>query len=249
MTLPRAILAPLALVLFALAPIADTAKAMSVTPIQVEMTSAGSSGRAQVTVNNDANEPLPVEIVLQKLSLDEKGNRKLSKAGEDFLIFPPQALIAPGSSQVFRLQWVGEPMMPASESYLMSVNQVPVKLPKGKSAVQIVMSFGVIINVAPPQGKPTLAVVGTGVEKDKRTGKRYPTLTVQNSSNVHALLPQSTLKLSGGGWSKSMSSTELAEKIGVGLVQPGKKRRFVVPVELPANVASVTAGLDFKPKR
>lgn len=225
------------------------ARAMSVTPIQVEMTSAGGAGRAQVTVNNDGNEPLPVEIEIEKLSLNEKGERQLAKAGDDFLVFPPQAMIPPGSSQVFRLQWVGEPVIPASESYLMSVNQVPVKMPAGKSAVQIVMSFGVIINVAPPQGSPSLAVVSTGVEADKKSGKRYPTITVENPTNVHALLPQSTIELSGGGWSHTMSATELTEKVGIGLVQPGKKRRFVLPVDLPPGVSSVQASLDFKPNR
>jgi hypothetical protein len=131
----------------------------------------------------------------------------------------------------------------------MSVNQVPVKMPAGKSAVQIVMSFGVIINVAPPQGTPSLAIVSTGVESDKKSGNLYPTITVENSSNIHALLPQSTIALSGGGWSQTMSSTEITEKVGIGLVQPGMKRRFVLPVELPPEVTSVQANLDFKPKR
>jgi P pilus assembly chaperone PapD len=158
-------------------------------------------------------------------------------------------MIAPCSSQVFRLQWVGEPVIAKSESYLMSVNQVPVKMPAGKSAVQIVMSFGVIINVAPPQGSPSLAVVSTGVEADKKSGKRYPTITVENPTNIHALLPQSTIELSAGGWSHTMSATELSEKVGIGLVQPGKKRRFVLPVDLPAGISSVQASLDFKPKR
>jgi P pilus assembly chaperone PapD len=228
---------------------AGPASAISVTPIQVEMTSTGGAGRSQVTVTNDSNEPLPVEVAIQRLALDEKGDRSLSKAGDEFLVFPPQAMIAPGSSQVFRLQWVGEPAISQSESYLLSVNQVPVKMPAGKSAVQIVMSFGVMINVAPPQGSPNLNLVTTGVESDKKSGKRYPTITVENPTAVHALLPQSTIALSGGNWSQTLSSIELSEKVGIGLVQPGKKRRFVLPIELPPEVTSVQASLDFKPKR
>jgi P pilus assembly chaperone PapD len=225
------------------------ASAMSVQPIQIEMSSAGSQGRAQITVTNDSKDPLPVELTIQKLALNEGGDRTLSKAPDNFLIFPPQALIKPGSSQVFRLQWVGEPLLSASESYMMSVNQVPVKLPAGQNAVQIVMSFGVVINVAPPKGLPELKLVGTGVEADKKTGKRHPTITVENPTAVHALLPQSTIRLTGGSWSHTLAQTELREKVGIGLVQPGKRRRFVLPVELPANVSSVQASLDFKPKR
>jgi P pilus assembly chaperone PapD len=224
------------------------AAAMSVTPIHVEMTSAGQGGRAQVTVTNDSAEPLPVEGVIQKMTLTEDGTQQLQPAGEDFLVFPPQALIPPGASQVFRVQWVGEPMINASESFLLSMNQIPVKLPAGKSAVQVVMSFGVVINVAPPQGTPALNLVGTGVAKDKQ-GKRHPTITVENPTNIHALLPQSTIQLSGGSWSYSMQPLELSEKVGIGLVQPGSKRRFILPVDLPPEVSSVQASLDFKPKR
>ena len=250
MSLSSRVTTTLAFLAAALAlPGVDHAAAMSVTPIQVEMTSTGGAGRSQVTVSNDSSEPLPIEVAIEKLQVDENGGRKLTKAGDDFLVFPPQAMIAPGSSQVFRLQWVGEPAIAASESYLMSVNQVPVKLPAGKSAVQIVMSFGVVINVAPPQGAPSLNLVSTGVEADKKTGKRYPTITVENPSNVHALLPQSTIALSGDGWSHTMSATEISEKVGVVLVQPGAKRRFVLPVELPPEVKTVQASLDFKPKR
>jgi len=224
------------------------AAAMSVTPIHVEMTSAGSGGRAQVTVTNDGADPLPVEAVIQRMSVSEDGTQKLAKAGEDFLVFPPQALIPAGGSQVFRVQWVGEPMITQSESFMLSMNQIPVKLPAGQSAVQVVTSFGVVINVAPPQGAPALTLVGTGVAKSK-DGKRHPTITVENPTNIHALLPQSTIRLSGDGWSYDLQPLELSEKVGIGLVQPGHKRRFVLPVELPVEVTSVQASLDFKPKR
>ncbi len=146
------------------------------------------------------------------------------------------------------MQWVGEPVIAESQSFLLSMNQIPVKLPAGQSAVQVVMSFGVVINVAPPQGVPALNLVAAGVAKSK-DGKRHPTITVENPSNIHALLPQSSIKLSGGGWSYDFEPLELSEKVGIGLVQPGHKRRFVLPVDLPANVTSVQASLDFKPKR
>ena len=224
------------------------AEALTVTPIQVEMTTVGNTGRGQVTVTNDSKEPVPIEIVMQKMTIDENGDRKFAKADDNFLIMPPQAVIAGGASQVFRIQWVGDPQIAESQSYMMNVNQVPVRMPKGQSAVQIVMSFGVNINVAPPQGMPELKVVGTGVATDK-SGKRQPTITVENASRIHALLPHATIKLAAGGWSRTFSPSEISEKVGIGLVQPGRRRKFVLPVEVPANVQTVQASLDFKPKR
>ncbi len=224
------------------------ALAMSVSPIHVEMTTTGSQGRAQITVTNDSRHAMPVEVGIQRMVVDDTGGRTLSEASDDFFVFPPQATIAAGATQVFRVQWVGEPLLQESQSYLIAISQVPLKLPPGKSAVQIVMSFGVLVNVAPPQGEPTLRLVETGSITAK-DGKRYPTITVENPAKVHALLPQSTIQLSAAGWSRTFPPAELSDKVGIGLVQPGKRRTFILPAELPASVTRVQASIDFRPKR
>lgn len=224
------------------------AAAMSVTPVHVEMGPAGSTARTQITVTNSSDQPMPVETALEKLSLDEAGNRRTTKAGEEFLVFPPQAIIPPGGTQVFRVQWVGEPMLERSESYLLSISQVPVKLPKGPSRLQVVMSFGVVINVAAAEGTASLKIVGTGTTTDA-SGKRRPTIIVENSSKMHALLPDGSLSISAGGFSHTLSQAEMREKIGIGLVQPGKRRKFVLPVELPKGTETVQASLAWKPRR
>ncbi len=227
---------------------AGAAGAMSVTPVHVEMASVGGAARTQIVVVNDGRDPLPVETTIGRMTLDENGGRKISKAGEDFLVFPPQAMIPPGGTQVFRLQWVGEPMLAESQSYMLNVSQVPVKLPRGQSRLQVVMSFGVVINVAAHQEVPSLKVVGTGLTTDSQ-GKRRAFVTVENPTKQHALLPDGKLALSSAGWSHTLTASEMREKIGIGLVQPGKRRRFVMPVDLPAGVGSVQANLDYQPKR
>jgi fimbrial chaperone protein len=234
--------------LFCLLAPPTAAGAMSVTPTQIEMMSTGRASRSSITVVNDGTDALPVELVVKRASLDEAGKASTSPAGDEFLIMPPQALIAPGSTQNFRIQWLGEPLLGASESYLLYVNQIPVKLQRRTSVVQIVVSMGVMVNVAPPRGEPALKVVQSGVVTDKQ-GRRHPTITVQNPTNIHALFPQSTVYVSSGKWSQTISSGELAQSIGIGLVQPGHRRRFVLPITLPANVASAQSSLEFRPKR
>lgn len=224
------------------------ARAMSVSPIQLELTSAGNASRSQVTVRNTSDRPLAVESTLQQLAIEENGNRRMTKAGDEFLVFPPQALIPPGGTQVFRVQWVGEPLLDSSQSYMLSISQTPVKFPEGKAAVQVVMSFGVVVNVAPPTGTAQLRIVGTAVTIGP-DGRRQPTITVENPSKVHALLNQATIRLSGGNWSETLGTAFIQERVGIGLVQPGKRRRFILPVDLPAGVTQVQAAIDYRPKR
>ncbi len=224
------------------------AQALTVSPVQVEMTSAGGKARATVTVVNNSTAPLPIEAVVQRMTLDENGKAQTSKAADEFLVMPPQAMIAPGATQNFRIQWLGEPLLAASQSFFIFFNQVPVKQPAGQSAVQIVMSMGVMVNVAPPQGQAGLKVVTTGIATDAK-GRRHPTITVENPTNVHALLPEANIRLSSGDWSQTVPPGLVSETIGSGLVQPGKQRRFILPVDLPANISSVQASVDMTARK
>ena len=225
-----------------------SALAMTVTPIHVEMTSAGPASRTRISVVNDSNTALPVEITIRRVTLNEAGVATTSDIGEEFFVMPQQAMIAPGATQNFRIQWLGEPLIEKSGSYLLYVNQLPVKLPKRERALQIVTAMGVMINVAPPRGDPSLQVVATGVIADKQ-GRRHPTITVQNSSKIHALFPQATIHLSSGNWSATLTPATLSQTIGIGLVQPGQRRTFALPIDLAAQITSVQATIDFNPKR
>lgn len=221
--------------------------AMSVQPTHVEMTAVGQHARAQVTVTNDSAAAMPVELSIERLMLDEKGTQRTAAAGDNFLIFPPQAMIAPGSSQVFRLQWVGEPTMNQSESYMISVNQIPVAAPKQRNSVQIVMAMGVLVNIAPASGAASLRLIDTAVAMEK--GKKQLAITVENPSSVHALLPDAKIKLTSGSWSYTLEKSEIGNGVGIGLIQPGKRRRFVLPVDMPASVQSVQASIEYAPAR
>jgi len=227
---------------------ADEARATSVSPIQLELTSVGQTSKSQVTITNTSDALLPLETALQVMELDENGGRKLVPGGEDLLVFPPQAAVPAGGTQVFRVQWVGEPMLDQSRSYLLSITQVAVQLPQTKAAVQVVVSFGVIVNVAPPQGAPELKLLGTSIVADKQ-GKRHPAIMVENATRVHALLQNATIQLSSGSWSQTLTPSMINDKIGLGLVQPGKRRRVVLPIDLPADVKSVQANIELRSRR
>jgi hypothetical protein len=117
-----------------------------------------------------------------------------------------------------------------------------VKLAKGTNGIQIVMSFGVTVNVAPAQGNSEIVVLGAAPVAGKG-GKRFAALTVKNPGNKHAYLQKTSIVLSGGGWSAEMKAGEIAQKVGLGIVQPGKERRFILPVEVPANVSKIQASV------
>jgi fimbrial chaperone protein len=225
---------------------ASGASAMSVEPMLLDLASVGKTAQQSFRVANNGAAAIPVEIAVSRIELGPNGEQSGQPAGKEFLIYPPQAIIPAGASQVFRVQWIGEPDLAKSRSYRFDVAQVPVKLSKEQSGIQIVMNFGVTVNVAPPGAKSDIQVIGAApvVGKD---GKRLASLTVKNPGSKHAYLRQSVIDLSGGGWSAQMTSSTFTQQVGLGVIQPGKERRFILPIEVPAGVSAIKASVKYDP--
>lgn len=215
---------------------------MSVSPILTDMATAGRDSRSAITVVNTGATTLPVEIAVNQMDLGENGERNLTPNDEDFLIFPPQAMIPAGASQVFRVQWAGDPDLQRSRSFAFMVNQIPVQADGGGTVLELVYSVVVYVNVSPLQGDSNINLVHVGPVTDEQGGRRLE-LVVENRGNRHDYLSRDRilLKANGNGWSRDVRASEFASSVGIGLVQPGKTRRFILPVEPPAGVNSLSA--------
>jgi len=245
---PYAALITLAVISMSVFTAGVPARAMSVSPVYLDMVSTGPRSRADIRVVNRAKRPLPIEAVVSRVTRSSDGAEIVQRDSGDFLVLPMQAMIPPGGSQILKVQWLGHPLIEESRAYRISINQLPVAQPGAKTAVQIVMNLAVIVNVAPPEGQPALELVDSGTGKS-RDGKRVPTVTVRNPSKVHARLPHATLQLNGGGWRKALPPGTLQSLIGIGTVMPGQTRTFTLPLPLPDDVRTVQAQLEYQPPR
>lgn len=221
----------------------NEAQALGVTPLVLELSSGAANRSAQIVVNNDSAAPTPIEIRAFRAELDESGHVQLAQAPSDFIIFPPSKILAPHSKQVFKVQWAGAPLA-KSHTYALVVDQLPVAMPNSASGLQVVFNFEVIANVSPPSGTRSLDVLSSSIVTVN--GKRFASLLLSNPGNVHAKLSDANVTLQSGSWSKLVGSADLQQRLGVAIVQPGKKRRFVIPVELPANATSVSAQISYE---
>ena len=237
---------PFVLVLLAFS-CAIPAQAMSVEPLVLDVAAVGNTSSGSFKVGNEGATAFPVEIDISRMEIGSRGELRYEKADRDFIIYPPQANIPKGGAQVFRVQWIGDPMIKSSRNYRLSVAQVPVKLPKEVSGIQVSMSFSVIVSVSPAQESAALAV--TSATLSDVNGKRAATLQIKNNGLRHAYLRNAVISLAGGGWSTKLSPHEVEQKIGLGIIQPGKERRFLLPVEVPGNVSDITASIDYQPEK
>jgi fimbrial chaperone protein len=226
--------------------ISGSVVAMTVQPIVINLSTSGRGMTQVVTVENTFANPLPVEIRVEELSLENDGVKPTGKDGGDLLVFPVQAMIQPGQTQTFRMQYVGDPDLAKSKHFYATVAQLPVELPQGQSAIQILYNFQVLVSVAPQGAKPDLKVARASLGHDK-AGKPVPIVTLSNNSRAHGYLSQGRLRIvqrdSAGKevFRRTLSGPEIQQTIGFGLVGAGQTRNVQVPVELPQDGGSVEA--------
>ena len=226
----------------------NRSEALSVTPLTVDLSAFGQNNKATLRVENDGAAPIAVEVSPSKLTLAEDGTPTIIPAKGKFLIFPPQAKIAPGASQSFRVQWLGDPNLKASESYLLNVNQLAVELDHKVNGIQLVLNFAVNVNIVPPNAAPIINVIKTDMIKGSSM-QNEPVITLENSGNGNALLSAGSVVFTSGAWTKTLTSQEFQALHGIGLIQPGTRRRFKLAVPLPPEVSRYEVRVDLKRPR
>jgi P pilus assembly chaperone PapD len=188
-----------------------------------------------------------MEIKIQPLRATSTG---LEPNGEDdgnLLVVPPMAIIPAGQTQTFRVQWVGDPALAESKHYYVTVAQLPVELPEGQSAVQIVYNFQVLVSVSSLSGQAQLAVKSASIgDKD---GKPAPVISIENAGPAHGYVSNHRLRIVQTGangaelFSQTISGAEFQQLVGYGLVASRQTRNITLPVTLPSREGRITAEL------
>ncbi len=223
---------------------AAPASAILVQPVQIRMNSTGEQSSGAITVVNDRNRPDTIEISVSKLSLPRQGSAEMTKDdGNEFLIFPPVATIDPGKTQVFRIRWVGDPVLPEARSYMFTTGELPVNQTEG-SGVQLVYAIQSLVTVSSPgliSAVTASAVVRTEKKNDEASSQAKKsddivhgiTVTFENGGNDVAFLSDYSMKLetaAPNAWSRSLTNEEVSNFVGLGLLTPNSKRDIFLPI-------------------
>jgi fimbrial chaperone protein len=204
--------------------IAGIAHAYQVSPMIYDMTPSGKGASTVIRVANTNASAITVEVQAEKRLFDEAGKESREPADGDFVLFPPQAVIAPGATQAVRVQYVGAQELDKSQTYTVTVKQVPVKLPNdGKSGVQFVFNFSTVANIVPSGAKPQVEAVSVAPD-----GKNLK-LTLKNNGNKYANLALSNVELSGGAFKATVKDEAWRKALGTSWILPGGTRVIELP--------------------
>lgn len=237
-------------VVAAISILSQPAAAMRVSPMVLEMESRGSDAVARLEVQNINAGNLAFETRVFLMTIAEDGSIIETPADDMFLVFPPQGVLPAGGRQVVRLQWVGEPELPASRAYYVSVEQLPVALePASTEAVaaqvQVLYNMRALVVVAPPGAAPDVSAsavrqvtypvpASEAVDQPPRMQDGVE-ITLRNEGRRHAMMANFGWRLEGtdtaGKWLRvDISPEELNRAVGTGYVPALGERTFRVPV-------------------
>jgi fimbrial chaperone protein len=231
------------------------AAAMAVRPVIIDLGVAARSMSTTLEVSNAFPDPLTVELTVREVTFGaEEGVAPTFKPTEDILIFPPQALVAPGAAQNFRVQYLGDPAIARSRHFVVTVAQLPVRLPEGQSAIQVLYNFQVLVSVGVPGTRSDIKLLTSSIVRNA-SGDPNPVLEVRNDTPTYGYLGEARLRLvqkdAAGAeiYRRSFTAQELQQTVGFGLVAPGQTRKITVPIKLPSADGTLSAEITLEPRR
>lgn len=235
--------------LLALMPVA--AEASRVSPMIVELRPTGRDAVARIELTNDADRDIPYEVQMMRGEISPDGDLALTPADEEFIVFPPQAIVEKRSQQVFRVQYVGQEALEESQIFYLSVKQIPVAFEEGENALQVVVNYNVLVNVI-PENTTAVADVrsATYVEREISTEglaeddisdpiplEKGLVVDLGNAGSRFFFAGRSSWSISaitvaGEPFNLNYGGDEMSQFIGAGVVAPGKNRLFFIPTEV-----------------
>ena len=228
---------------------------LEVAPLFLDV-AARPGGEAQLRIENGFSTPAAFTVQLRRRDLAPDGTELgTSVADDDFLVYPPQFLVAPTTSQIVRLQWLGQRPLQRTEAYYLVVEQLPLTLgdQPSEAGAEVTMLISVFVHlyVSPPEATSDIVISNAAAQPDGQ----LVLIDILNEGARYALLRHGVLSIEClndvGSVIRSarFAGDDLAAILPSTLVPANGRRTITVPFEGSADCRSVTAQYNPDPDR
>lgn len=196
----------------------QSAQAFTLDPTVTVLRLPGDLTGETLILRNPRNVDLPVVFEIFERQINEDGSEVTTPADDNFVIFPPQAVVPAGKTQALRIQWVGGALA-ESRSFTLYAKELPLSLSGiRESGVQTILRIGASIHVTNEGfvSRPELASY-----KPVRDGV---VVSITNSGNEFIYIDMLRMKFGRN----EIGQLDLANAAGRTLITPGATRTFKV---------------------
>lgn len=233
----------------------NPAIAFQLLPMSQTFAPSGADSTKTYRVVNSKETPIAVEVSVVKREVDLLGKETLTPADEDFVIYPPQMILEPNSSQTVRVTWLGETNPESELSYRFIAEQLPVELSAVDSpeaplsasstgAVQVLLRYAGSLYIRPDGVVPDIRLKSVGLEQDEM-GQKWLAVDLENQGTARQLLKNFNLEITANQKVLSLTEEQLEGMLNHPVLAR-QSRRFLLPwpVELPEG--NVSGKLTFQ---
>jgi len=215
----------------------STSAAYQLEPISRVFSPSGAKATQSFEVVNSGDRRIAVMISFAALERNERYVETNHDAEDEFLAYPPQMILAPGTRQTVRVSWLGTPNPARELAYRIIVTQVPLEQldhsarsedqPHGQ--MRVMLNYRGTLFIRPPKAAPRIVLHGAEIET-AADGTRGLAITLDNAGTAVGLVKDCALRLAStaGGPDIALSSAALAGLRNT-RVLAGGRRRYTVP--------------------
>lgn len=199
-----------------------SASAYRVKPLIVQLEPTGESAKADVLIENTHDYPLALEFSASERIIADDGTEKEIPKDEDFLIFPPQAVVAPGKTQRIQIRYLGNTTT-ESRAYRLHIEQADIDIEETGKRVGFSVAFHPAIYVTPAGARFNISV-----KSITPTDQGYEVLA-HNNGNRHAVLTTGDWLAKDSSGKTALIDLKIAEIKKAPMIAPGQTRIIQLP--------------------
>lgn len=176
-------------------------EAYEFSPIVAQFEPSGPGAARTFVINNTQSDPVALQLEVFARSADETGREVRVPDYDSFIITPPQLVVAPGTSQAVRVQWIGPPKPERELAFRIVTTQLPIRFSGEtsggdvKADVAVGYKYEAAVYVAPSNASPAAELIASEPVLDE-AGQRMLRLTVKSTGKRRAILDQPRLAIS-----------------------------------------------------
>ena len=240
------------LLLLAIIALAVPAWAFRFYPIVMEFAPGGAGASRAFYAENTGDESIGIQISLKTRTMDIDGGELNEDAGDLFLVYPAQMVLAPGRRQAIRVQWLGPTDPDREMAFRIVAEQLPVEFETDRAEggkINILFRYIGAVYITPRTASHDINVVSAKVESGDEGP--YLDITVANAGTAHTILSDLEMAITGRDGTPIfvLKSDALKGMAGENILA-ASRRQFRIP--LTADVVfrgPVNAELTFTPTK
>ena len=237
--------------------IATHVSGLNLEPLSREFSPHGRGRQQTFRIHNNQSSDIAVRLRMFSRSLEIDGSERREDIHDEFTVFPQQVVLAPGQTQVIRVQWNGEASVERERAFRLLAEQVPVEDRRGEFdggrdglSLSFMYRYLASVYVTPSGAEPEVTLVEHSLGQEDG-GMRALALDFLNAGGRHMIVNSATVTLEYERQNGSREALEFAnEQLDVLFrrnLLAGASVRQHVPV--PADIAERSLQIRYEMRR